>query len=88
VIRPRGRRLVVKLPKAEQKTDSGLWIPGQAQEPPQEGIVMAKGEGCNGGFGVGDRVVFEQFAGLEQTDRDWGEVILLEEKDLMAVIGG
>jgi co-chaperonin GroES (HSP10) len=49
---------------------------------------MAKGEGCNGGFGVGDRVVFEQFAGLEQTDRDWGEVILLEEKDLMAVIGG
>ena len=85
-IRVRGRRLMVKLPKAQEQTDTGLWIPGCEQEVPQEGIVMQKGPGCVEAFHTGDRVFFDQYAGLEVTDEDLGEVLILEESDLNAII--
>ena len=86
MIRARGTRIVVKCPKTQSQTDSGLYIPGMEQEDPQEGIVMSKGPGCVGDFIAGDRVVFDQYAGLEMDDGDWGSVIILEERDLSAII--
>ena len=86
MIRVRGNRVLVKLPHTEETTDTGLYIPEQAKEPPMEGIVLSVGPELQETIKVKDRVVFEQWAGLEVKDKDMGDVILLEQKDLMAVI--
>ncbi len=84
MIKARGRRVVVRLPKTEERLDSGLWIPESVQEPPMEGTVLAAGE-CED-VSVGDRVVFEQWAGLEHVDEEWGDVVIVEARDLMMVV--
>ena len=89
MIKVRGDRIVVKLPKLEQRLKgSELWIPVKAQEVSHEGIVLAVGDGemVAEDVQVGDRVVFEPFAGLEHTDKEWGKVIILEFDDLQLVV--
>lgn len=85
-LRIRGSRLVVRLPPTETRTDTGLYIPLQTQEPPMEGRVLAVGDCLGEEVKPGDRVVFEQWAGLEHEDETWGPVLILEQKDLMAVL--
>ena len=44
-IKPLGDRVVVKPKPADEKTESGLYIPESAKEKPQEGTVVAIGPG-------------------------------------------
>src|SRR5690606_42164312 len=72
-IKPLEDRVVVKPLEAEQTTASGLVIPDTAKEKPQEGEVVAVGEGRFDDKGhrvpmdvkVGDRVVISKYGGTE-----------------------
>ena len=72
-IKPLEDRVVVRPLEAEQVTASGLIIPDTAKEKPQEGEVVAVGEGRFDDKGaripmdvkVGDKVVFSKYGGTE-----------------------
>jgi len=81
MVKIRGRRLLVKMPKTQERTDLGIYIPECEQEGPQEGIVMGVGDNTMEVV-VGDRVLFDEYAGLEVEDG----VLILEERDLQGVI--
>ena len=67
-LKPLADRLVVKVVSGEEKTKSGLYLPDTAQEKPQEGEVIAVGNGRvldNGQkmpleVKVGDRIIFSE----------------------------
>ncbi len=93
-IRPLADRVVVRpLPK-EEKTRGGIFLPDTAsKEKPQEGTVMAVGEGRLDDNGrrtpvavkAGDRVLFAKYAGNEIRIED-EEYLILAEKDILAIV--
>jgi chaperonin GroES len=93
IIRPLFDRVLIEQVKAQEKTSGGLIIPDSAQNPPQEAIVIAVGEGkrnSNGelnpmGVEVGDRVIFSQYSGTK-VEYDSKSYILMNVADLFAVV--
>ena len=92
-IRPLHDRVIVKRVEAERTTSSGIVIPDPAGEKPDQGEVLAVGNGRvleNGDVRkldvkVGDRVLFGKYAG--QTIKvDGQEVLAMREEDIMGVI--
>jgi len=92
-LNPLHDRVVVKRVEADSKTASGLIIPDNSQEKPDQGIVLAVGAGRRTEAGsivpmslnVNDRVLFGKFAG--QTVKIQGEeVLILKEDEVYAVI--
>ncbi len=92
-LRPLHDRVVVKRIEAERRTASGIVIPDTAGEKPDQGEVLAVGNGKILEDGkvrpmsvkVGDKVLFGKYAG--QTVKVEGEELLvLREDDIMAVI--
>ena len=92
-IRPLHDRLIVKRMEEERKTASGIVIPDSAAEKPDQGEVLAVGNGKIGDDGkvrpldvkVGDRVLFGKYAG--QTVKVEGEdVLVMREEDIMGVL--
>ncbi len=94
-LRPLGNRVVIKALPKEEVTKSGIVLPDTVKEKPQEGSVLAVGSGTrldNGDIApldvkVGDRVLFAKYAGTE-FKLDGEELIILSEKDILAVIVG
>jgi chaperonin GroES len=94
-IRPLGDRVVLKASTRDEQTKSGIYLPDTAQEKPQEGVVVAVGEGKvleNGNrqpmdLKVGDKVLFSKYAGTEVKQGD-EEYLILRESDVLAVIQG
>lgn len=94
-IRPLGDRVVIKATGREEQTKSGIYLPDTAQEKPQEGIVLAVGNGKlmdNGtrqpiDLKVGDRVLYSKYAGTE-IKQGSDEYLVLRESDILAVIEG
>ena len=94
MLKPLGDRVVIELVESEEKTASGIVLPGSAQEKPQEGKVVAVGTGRvleNGErvaleVSVGDRIIFSKYAGTE-VKYQGTEYLLLRESDVLAVIG-
>lgn len=93
-IRPLADRVVIKPQAKEEKTKSGLFLPDTAsKEKPQEGLVVAVGEGKLDDNGkrvpvavqVGDRVLFAKYAGTE-IKLDDEDYLILAEKDILAVV--
>jgi len=93
-IRPVGDRVVVKPAAREEVTKSGIVIPDTAKEKPQEGTVIAVGNGRlldNGDrapidLREGDRVLFAKYGGTE-FKLDGEEYLVLKENDILAIIG-
>jgi chaperonin GroES len=91
---PLGDRVVVQAIEQETQTRSGLVIPDSAKERPQEGKVIAVGEGRTTDEGkriamdvkAGDTVVYSKFAGTEFTE-DGEDYLILSERDILAKIG-
>ncbi|GIX29232.1 co-chaperone GroES [Pelomicrobium sp. G1] len=92
-IRPLHDRVIVKRLEEERKTASGIVIPDTAAEKPDQGEVVAIGNGRlleNGTLRplevkVGDRVLFGKYSG--QTVKVEGEELLvMREEDIMGVI--
>jgi chaperonin GroES len=92
-VKPLQDRLVVKRIEEEEKTKGGIIIPDAAKEKPQEGRVVAIGDGKvleNGqkvalSVKVGDKVLFGKYSGTE-IKIDGDEHLILREDDVFAII--
>ena len=92
-IRPLYDRIVVKRIEEQESTRSGIIIPDSAKEKPQEGEVMAVGNGTrleNGelvalAVKVGDRILFGKYSGSETT-LDGTEYIIMRESDVLGTL--
>jgi chaperonin GroES len=93
-IKPLEDRIVVKPLDVEQTTASGLVIPDTAKEKPQEGKVVAVGEGRWDEDGekripldvkVGDIVLYSKYGGTE-VKYDNEEYLILSGRDVLAII--
>ena len=93
-IKPLGDKVVIKPLKVEEKTQSGIVLPGSAQEKPHQGEVIAVGSGVLNDKGErvalevkpGDKVVYGKFGGTE-VKLDDEEVVIIAEKDILVVLG-
>jgi chaperonin GroES len=93
-VRPLHDRILVKRVEEEQKTAGGIIIPDTAKEKPQEGRVMAVGNGKLTDEGkliplevsVGDRILFGKYSGSE-INLDGEEHLIIREDDVLAVLG-
>ncbi len=89
---PLGDRVVLKQLVAEETTKSGIVLPGQAKEKPQQAEVIAVGPGgvidgkevCMQ-VKVGDKVIFSKYAGTEVKIED-SEYIIVKQSDILAVV--
>ena len=92
-IRPPHDRVIVKRMEEERTSPGGIVIPDAATEKPIKGEVVAAGNGKileNGEIRaldvkVGDQVLFGKYAGTE-VKVDGGELLVMKEDDIMAVI--
>ncbi len=92
-IKPLADKVVIKPAKIEEKTESGIILPGTAQEKPQQGTVVAVGSGVLTEKGdrvplevqVGDRVVYGKFGGTA-LKHDNEELVVLSEKDILVIL--
>ncbi len=92
-IRPLYDRILVRRVQEEEKTPGGLFIPDTAKEKPQEGKVIAVGEGRLGDDGKihkltlkkGDRILFGKYSGSEVT-LNGVEHLIMREDDVLGVL--
>ncbi|MCT4625035.1 MAG: co-chaperone GroES [Schleiferiaceae bacterium] len=87
-IRPLADRVIVEPSAAETKTASGIIIPDTAQEKPQEGVVVAAGNGKADEpmtVKVGDKVLYGKYAGTE-FKFEGADYLIMRESDILAII--
>jgi chaperonin GroES len=92
-LRPLHDRVIVKRLENETKTASGIVIPDNAAEKPDQGEVLAVGQGKRNdkgeliavGVAVGDRVLFGKYSG-QTVKVDGDELLVMREEDLFAVV--
>jgi chaperonin GroES len=93
-IRPLYDRVVVRRKEEVTTSAGGIVLPGSAKEKPNQGEVVAVGEGKildNGDLRplavkVGDVVVFGQYAGSNTIEMDGEELIIMGESEIYGVI--
>lgn len=92
MIRPLADRVLVRQLEADEKTASGIVLPSTAAEKPQKGEVIAVGPGrIDDGDRIpaevqpGDIVLYAKYGPTEITE-DGEELLLIDEKDILAVI--
>lgn len=92
-MKPLHDRVIVKRIQEEEKTPGGIVIPDTAKEKPQQGIVVAVGDGQLTEEGkrrpmqvkVGDKVLFGRYAGTEVKIKG-EEHLIMREDEIMAII--
>ncbi|WP_345950547.1 MULTISPECIES: co-chaperone GroES [unclassified Mucilaginibacter] len=87
-IKPIGDRVVVEAAPAEEKTASGIFIPDTAKEKPQQGTVVAVGDGKKDEpmtVKVGDKVLYSKYGGTEITI-DGNEYLMMRESDIYGIL--
>ena len=89
---PLGDRVVLKQLEAEETTKSGIVLPGQAQEKPQQAEVIAVGPGgvvegkeVKMEVAVGNKVIYSKYAGTE-VKLDGEEYIIVKPSDILAIV--
>ena len=89
---PLGDRVVLKQLEAEETTKSGIVLPGQAQEKPQQAEVIAVGPGgvvegkeVKMEVAVGNKVIYSKYAGSE-VKLDGEEYIIVKQSDILAIV--
>ena len=93
-IRPLYDRVVVRRKEEEEATAGGILLPGSAKEKPNQGEVVAVGDGKvldNGDLRaltvkVGDTVIFGQYAGSNTIEVDGEELIIMGESEIFGVV--
>ncbi|WP_068597596.1 co-chaperone GroES [Vaginella massiliensis] len=87
-IRPIADRVVIEPAPAETKTASGIIIPDSAKEKPQEGTVVAVGNGKKDEpmtVKVGDKVLYGKYSGTE-LKLEGKDYLIMREADILAII--
>ena len=89
---PFGDKVVLKQLLAEETTKSGIVLPGQAKEKPQQAEVIAVGPGgvvdgkeVTMQVKAGDKVIYSKYAGTEVKLED-EEFIVVKQSDIVAVV--
>ena len=89
---PLGDRVVLKQLEAEQTTKSGIVLPGQEKEKPQQAEVIAVGPGgvvdgkeVKMEVNTSDKVIYSKYAGTEVKLED-EKFIIVKQSDILAVI--
>lgn len=89
---PLGDRVVLKQLVAEETTKSGIVLPGQSKEKPQQAEVIAVGPGgtvdgkeVKMEVKVGDQVIYSKYAGTE-VKLDEEEYIIVRQNDILAIV--
>jgi chaperonin GroES len=93
-VKPLGDRIVVRRQDAAEKTAGGILLPDAAKDKPQKGKVLAVGAGKQLKDGtrkalqvkVGDHVLFTAWAGDEYKDGQGGNILIMREEDILAVV--
>jgi chaperonin GroES len=92
-LRPLHDRVIVKRLDNERKTASGIVIPDNVAEKPDQGEIMAVGPGKRDDNGkiialdvkVGDKILFGKYSG-QTVKVDGDELLVMREEDIMAVV--
>ena len=87
-------KIIVKQAEAETQTASGLFIPDNAKEKPQQGEVLAVGPGRREDKGeripmdvkVGDKVLYSKYGGTE-VHYDGEDYLIVAARDVLAILG-
>ena len=89
---PLGDKVVLKQLVAEETTKSGIVLPGQAKEKPQQAEVIAVGPGgmvdgkeVTMQVKVGDKVIYSKYAGTDVKLGD-DEYIVVKQNDIVAIV--
>ena len=89
---PLGDRVIIKQLVAEETTKSGIVLPGQNKEKPQQAEVIAVGSGgvvdgkeVEMQVKAGDKVIYSKYSGTE-VEVDNEEYIIVKQNDILAVI--
>lgn len=89
---PLGDKVVLKQLEAEETTKSGIVLPGQAQEKPQQAEVVAVGPGgvvdgkeVTMQVKAGDKVIYQKYAGTN-VKLDGEEFIIVKQNDIVAIV--
>ena len=89
---PLGDRVVLKQLEAEETTKSGIVLPGQNKEKPQQAEVIAVGPGgmvdgkeVKMQAEVGQQVIYSKYAGTD-VKLDDEEFIIVKQSDILAVV--
>jgi len=94
--RPIGDRILVRPapePENEQRSTSGLFIPKTAQEKPNEGTILARGDGkyfedgrlAPWSVNVGDKIMYGKFSGSE-IKVNGEKLLIMHQDDVLGVI--
>ena len=94
-IRPLGDRVLVEPVEREETIAGGLLLPETAKEKPQQGDVLAAGEGRRDDNGkripmdvnVGDKVLFAKYAGTE-IKLNGKKLLIMKESDILGIVDG
>jgi chaperonin GroES len=94
-LKPLGDRVVIQPTPREEVTKSGILLPDSAKEKPQEGTIIAAGPGKMLEDGkreamdvkVGDRVLYQKYAGTE-FKVDTEELLIIDQKSILAIVEG
>ena len=85
-------RVVLKQILAEETTKSGIVLPGQAKEQPQQAEVIAVGPGgvvdgkeIKMQVKVGDKVIYSKYSGTD-VELDDEKYVIVKQNDILAVI--
>ena len=92
-VKPLGDNVLIKRLEAAEKTAGGIVLPDTAKEKPQQGKVIALGDGRETDSGEtapfqvskGDTVLFGSYAGTD-VKIDGEEYLLMSEDDILAII--
>lgn len=93
-IRPLHDRVVIRRSEEETTTAGGIVLPGSAAEKPNQGEIVAVGEGRRANNGdvlpltvkVGDKVLFGQYAGSNTVKVDGEELLIMAESEIYGVL--
>ncbi len=84
---PLGDRVVLKQLVAEETTKSGIVIPGQSKEKPQQAEIIAVGPGTKDvemNVKVGQQVIYSKYAGTT-VEVEHEEYIIVRQDEILAI---
>lgn len=92
-VRPLHDRILIKRVEEQESVKGGIIIPDTAKEKPQEGEVIAVGNGSKKKDGTvipldvkaGDRILFGKYSGTDITI-EGDEYLILREEDVLAIV--
>lgn len=87
-LKPLADRVLIEPLAAETKTASGIIIPDAAKEKPQEGIIVAVGNGTKDvemTVSVGDKVLYGKYGGTE-VKLDGKDYLIMRESEVLAIL--